>query len=78
MISHDLKLLVDVAWANRASQTPYALVKGQYAAADRLVARNLLVNAGGGDVGITSDGERLINSFVERIKRVGRRKEDTE
>lgn len=72
-MTHDLKLLVDVAWTNRGSQTAYVLSKGQYTAADRLVMRGLLVNAGGGAVGITSEGEKLIRSFAERIKRVGRK-----
>lgn len=65
----DLKLLVDVAWVNRSGQTAYALSNGEFAAADRLTKRGLLVNCGGGMVGITGDGDRLIGRLVERVRK---------
>lgn len=71
MITADLKLLVDVAWANLAGQVGYHLSKGEYAAAERLVGRGLLVNGGAGTVGITDLGQRLTNRFSERLRRVG-------
>jgi len=69
MITADLKLLVDVAWANRGSQTAYKLARGEYAAADRLTKRDLLINAGGGTVGISAAGERIVHSFSMRIRK---------
>lgn len=70
MIKQDLKLLVDAAWACRAGQMFHQLSSGQYAAADRLVARGLLVNGGGGRVMITGDGDRLVDRLSERVRRV--------
>lgn len=69
MITADLKLLVDVAWTNRHGQMAHKLARGEYAAADRLTKRALLVNAGGGAVGISAEGERIIHSFSMRIRK---------
>lgn len=80
MITRDLKLLVDVAWANRSAQTEYKLSRSEYASADRLVNHGLLMNGGDGIVGITTDGERLVKSLSDRIRKgplVPRRKRGT-
>jgi len=74
MITADLKLLIDVAWMNRSGQAPHPLSKGEYAAADRLVGHGLLVNVGGGSVGITAAGERLVGRLSERVRRGGARR----
>jgi hypothetical protein len=74
MITTDLKLLVDVAWHNRDGQAPYLLAKGEYAAAERLLKRGLIMNGGGGQVGITSAGEQLIVTLCGRVARGGVRK----
>ena len=73
MITTDLKLLVDVAWANRNGQTDFVLSTGEYAAADRLVKRGFLVNGGGGRVGITDTGAKLVTLLSERVRRSGLR-----
>ena len=69
MITTDLKLLIDVAWHNRDGQKPYALSWGEFAAADRLVKRELLVNIGGGDIGITADGDELVSKLSHRVQK---------
>lgn len=69
MITTDLKLLVDVAWHNRDGQKPYALSRGEFAAADRLVRRGYLMNGGGGDVGITEDGSELVSKLSHRVRK---------
>lgn len=63
----DLKLLVDVVWVNRSGQTPYALSKGEYAAADRLVKRGLLMNNGLGEVCPTGDGDELVRRLCTKV-----------
>lgn len=73
MITTDLKLLVDVAWANRNGQTDFVLSPGEYAAADRLCKRGLLMNGGGGRIGITDAGEKLMNGLCDRVRRGGLR-----
>lgn len=65
----DLKLLVDVAWLNRNGQKPYELINGEFSAADRLVKRRLLVNVGGGIVGITGDGDELVMKLMHKMRR---------
>lgn len=70
MITSDLKLLVDVAWTNRNEQTPHRLTPGEYSAAERLVKRGLLMNGGGGVVGITDAGEKLVGQFCSKVQRV--------
>lgn len=74
MITADLKLLVDVAWWNMHGQNAYALSKGEYAAAERLVKRGLLVNGGNGQVGITEAGDRVVGILSERVARGAVRK----
>jgi hypothetical protein len=71
MITADLKLLVDVAWTNRSGQAPHHLGKGEYAAAERLVKRGLLMNGGAGQVGMTAAGEKVIRALVEKVRRSG-------
>ena len=73
MITADLKLLVDVAWTNRNGQNAHLLAIGEYAAAERLVLRGLLLNAGEGAVGITAAGERVVRGLCERVRRSGTR-----
>lgn len=63
MITTDLKLLVDVAWHNRDGQKAYELSRGEYAAADRLTNRGILVNVGAGCVGISADGRELVGKL---------------
>lgn len=70
MITTDLKLLVNVAWANRNGQVDYRLASGEYSAVDRLVKKGLLMSGGGGLVGITASGEKLVEQFCSKIKRV--------
>lgn len=67
---NDLKLLVDIAWANRDGQVEYRLATGEYAAAERLTKRGLIMNGGGGGVGITDAGEKLVGQFCSKIARV--------
>jgi hypothetical protein len=70
MITADLKLLVDVAWANRCGRTPYRLsVVDEYKPTERLVRRGLLTNVGGGFVSLTDAGERFVKQITERLRR---------
>lgn len=60
MISTDLKLLVAIGWENRIAQSAVLALRGEHAAAKRLVRRGLLVEIGSMRYGLTGDGERLL------------------
>lgn len=66
---NDLKLLVDVAWANREKQS-YLVPMVMYSAAERLTKRGLIVNGGGGTVQLTHAGEVLVVQLENKIQKV--------
>jgi hypothetical protein len=69
-MSTDLKLLVDVAWANRNGQVDYQIEFGFVAASARLVKAGLLVtNSTGPGVQITGDGWTRIAELEKAVSR---------
>lgn len=69
MVDADLKLLVDVGWKNRHGQRAVFVFPGQVAAARRLIKRGLLVEVNSVQVGITNDGEKLLNQLSAAARR---------
>ena len=64
------QLLVDIAKWTANAQVDYYLSKGEYAAAERLTKRGLIVNGGGGLVALTAAGNKLVDAFCAKVRRV--------
>ena len=64
----DLKLLVDVVWANRDGSTDFFLEKGEFAAADRLWRKKLILRVGT-RVQPSIAGETLVAKFVDEVEK---------